>query len=124
MRGRLAALPLFAGIDDVSLDLLAEATTRLEAPAGRTLIERGQAGAGMFVLEQGTILVEAPEGERELGPGTAFGERALVGREGLRSARVRAKTDVSCLAIGRSAIDEAVRANPALAERLGHLSGD
>jgi CRP-like cAMP-binding protein len=124
VRERLGALPLFADLDDAQLERLAAATTEFEAPAGRTLIERGQAGAGMFVLEQGTILVEAPEGERELGPGTAFGERALVGGDGLRSARVRAKTDVSCLAIARSAIDEVVRANPALAERLGHLRSD
>ena len=48
MRGRLAALPLFAGIDDVSLDLLAEATTRLEAPAGRTLIGRASCRERVF----------------------------------------------------------------------------
>src|SRR5919199_5693497 len=94
LRERLRALPLFAGLDDEQLDRLASCTSSFDAPAGQALIERGKPGSGLFVLEQGRAVVEAPEGTRELGPGAVFGERSLLGADGERTARVRAQTDV------------------------------
>ena len=122
MRDRLGALPLFADLDDTQLDRLAAATTEFEAPAGQALIERGRAGSGMFVLEEGEAVVEAPEGTRELGPGDVFGERALLGEDIERTARVRARTDVRCLAIARPEIERLLVEDPRVAARLGQLS--
>ncbi len=122
MRNRLVALPLFADLDDAQLDRLAAATTEFEAPAGQALIERGRAGSGMFVLEEGEAVVEAPEGTRELGPGDVFGERALLGEDIERTARVRARTDVRCLAIARPEIERLLAEDPRVAARLGQLS--
>ena len=122
MRDRLSALPLFADLDDAQLDRLAAATSEFEAPAGQALIERGRPGSGMFVLEQGQAIVEAPEGTRELGPGDVFGERALLGEEVERTARVRAKTDVRCLAIARPEIERLLAEDPRVADRLRQLS--
>ena len=122
MRDRLSALPLFADLDDAQLDCLAAATSEFEAPAGQALIERGRPGSGMFVLEQGQAIVEAPEGTRELGPGDVFGERALLGEEIERTARVRAETDVRCLAIARPEIERLLAEDPRVADRLRKLS--
>ena len=122
MRDRLGALPLFADLDDAQLDRLAAATTEFQAPAGQALIERGRAGSGMFVLEEGEATVEAPEGTRELGPGDVFGERALLGEDIERTARVRARTDVRCLAIARPEIERLLAEDPRVAARLGQLS--
>ena len=122
MKERLRALTLFADLDDEQLDWLAAATTELQAPAGRTLITRGDAGSGLFVLEEGEAIVESPEGHHELGPGDVFGERSLVGEDIRRTARVRARTDVRCLAIARAEIEKAIAANPRLADRLRQLS--
>ncbi len=122
MRGRLRALPLFADLDDAQLDRLAAVTTELNAPAGQALIERGRPGSGMFMLEEGHAVVEAPEGHRELGPGDVFGERALLGEDIDRTARVRAQTDVRCLAIGRVEIEQLLAEEPRLADRLRQLS--
>jgi CRP-like cAMP-binding protein len=116
LRERLRTLPLFADLDDEQLDRLAAAATELEAPAGRTLIERGDPGSGMFVLEQGRAVVEANEGRRELGPGDVFGD----GVE--RTARVRAQTDVRCVAIGRVELERLLAEQPRLADRLRQLS--
>jgi CRP-like cAMP-binding protein len=69
----------------------------------------------LFVLEDGSVEVEADEGSVELGPGDAFGELALLSAEGKRTARVRAKTDVRCLAIRREDFLAAVRSDPELA---------
>ncbi|HLB18139.1 MAG TPA: cyclic nucleotide-binding domain-containing protein [Gaiellaceae bacterium] len=122
MRDRLGELPLFADLDDAQLDRLAAATTEFEAPAGQVLIERGRPGSGMFVLEEGQAVVEAPEGTREIGPGDVFGERSLLGEDIERTARVRARTDVRCLAIARPEIERLLAEDPRLAERLSQLS--
>ena len=122
MRDRLRALPLFADVDDAQLERLAAATSEFDAPAGQALIERGRAGSGMFVLEQGQAVVEAPEGKRHIGPGDIFGERALLGDDIQRTARVRAETDVRCLAISRPEIERLLAEDPSVAERLRQLS--
>jgi CRP-like cAMP-binding protein len=122
VRDRLRALPLFAEVDDAHLERLAAATSEFSAPAGQALIERGRAGSGMFVLEQGQAVVEAPEGKRIIGPGDVFGERALLGDDIERTARVRAETDVRCLAISRPEIERLLAEDPRVAERLRQLS--
>jgi CRP/FNR family cyclic AMP-dependent transcriptional regulator len=120
VQDRLRSIPLFADLDEDSLGRLAAAATEVEAPAGRALIERGRPGAGLFVLEEGEVTVEAPEGVRELGPGEVFGERSLLGDNINRTARVRAKTDVRCLAIGRPDLEQLLAEDP----RLAHLLRD
>ena len=122
MRDRLRALTIFEGVDDAQLERLAAATSEFEAPAGQALIERGKPGSGMFVLEQGQAVVEAPEGKQHIGPGDIFGERALLGEDIERTARVRAETDVRCLAISRLEIERLLADDPRFAERLRQLS--
>jgi CRP-like cAMP-binding protein len=122
VRDRLGALPLFADLDDAQLERLAAATSEFEAPAGQALIERGRPASGMFVLEQGQAIVEAPEGTRHIGPGDVFGERALLGDDIERTARVRAETDVRCLAISRPELERLLAEDPRVAERLRRLS--
>jgi CRP-like cAMP-binding protein len=122
VRDRLRAVPLFADLSDVQLDRLAAGTTEFGASPGQPLIQRGAPGSGMFVLEEGRAVVEAPEGDRELSPGDVFGERALVGDDVERTARVRALTDVRCLAISRAELERVLAESPRIAERLHGLS--
>jgi CRP-like cAMP-binding protein len=122
MRERLGALPLFEGLNDEQLDRLAAYTSEFVAPAGQALIERGRPGSGIFVLEDGQAIVEAPEGTRQIGPGDVFGERSLFSDGGERTARVRAQTDVRCLAIPRSEIERLLAEDPRVADRLRQLS--
>lgn len=90
--------------------------------AGQVLIERGKPGTGLYVVVAGQLVVEAPEGTRELGPGGVCGERALVSADGLRSARVRALTDGVVVAVDRAEIDRLCDENPGFAERLAAVS--
>ena len=122
MRDRLRALPPFADLDDEQLDRLAACTSEFAAPAGQALIERGRPGSGLFVLQEGEALVEAPEGTRRLGPGDIFGERSLLGDDPARTARVRARTNVRCLAIARTELERLIGESPSVAERLRDLS--
>jgi len=119
---RLRAQPLFADLDEETLVRLAAETTELEAPAGQLLIEYRAPGSGLFVLEEGQATVEAPDGRFELGPGDVFGERALLGENVPRAARVRAETDVRCLAIARPEIERLLAEDPRLADKLRGLS--
>src|SRR3712207_5989733 len=97
----LKALPLFSRVSDESLARVAAVSTEFEAPAGRVLAEIGQPGNGMFIVEDGEVAVELPGGgEAVLGHGEFFGEMALLTDEP-HSARVRAKTDVRCIALAR-----------------------
>jgi CRP-like cAMP-binding protein len=85
-------------------------------PAGQTLARADDPGSGMFVLEEGSVVVEG-RGRHviELGPGEFVGELALLVPESVRAARVRAKTDVRCLAIGRAEFEQLLEDEPRIA---------
>jgi CRP-like cAMP-binding protein len=109
---KLRKIPLFAGLSDESLARVAELVTEFEEPAGWVLVEVGQPGSGMFILEEGTAVVELPNGRgRELEPGDFFGELALL-TDHPRNARIRARTPVRCLAISRSDFQKLLREEP------------
>jgi CRP-like cAMP-binding protein len=105
-------------VDADDLTKLRSAGNECEMPAGCVLIERGQHGAGLYVLLEGTLVVEAPEGTRELGPPVVVGERALLSTDGLRTARVQALTDVRVLAVDRRDFEQLCADDPALRSRL------
>ena len=100
------------------LRLLETVGTEAEIAAGKVLIEHGQPGAGLYVVLEGQVLVEAPEGTRELGVGAFVGERALLSADGLRTARVRALTDLRVLAVHRVDFERLCADDPALEARL------
>jgi len=113
---RLRGLPLFAALSDDALRRLQGLVVELEVAAGQTLARADDPGSGMFVIEEGTVVVEG-RGEHviELGPGEFVGELALLVPESTRAARVRAKTDVRCLAIGRSEFEQLLEDEPRIA---------
>jgi CRP/FNR family cyclic AMP-dependent transcriptional regulator len=114
--GRLRALPLFAGLSDDVLRRVESLAVEVEVGAGQTLARADDPGSGMFVIEEGTVVVEG-RGEHviELGPGEFVGELALLVPESTRAARVRAKTDVRCLAIGRAEFEQLLEDEPRIA---------
>jgi len=87
-------------------------------PAGQMLIERGQPGMGLYVIVEGKVIVEAPDGTYEFGAGDLIGERALLASHGRRAARVRAETDVRVLAVDRIEFERLCADDPGLADRL------
>lgn len=89
-----------------------------EIAAGQMLIERGHHGAGLYVILDGTVLVESPEGSRELGPGAVLGERALLSPDGTRTARVRATSDLRVLTVDRNDFERLCTDDAAFARRL------
>ena len=112
---KLRDVPLFADLHDHTLKRIAELSTEFEEPAGWVLVEVGQPGSGMFVLEEGTVEVQTPDGRVwDLGPGEFFGELALL-TDQPRQARIRAKTPVRCLAISRRDFSKLLNEEPEIA---------
>ena len=109
-------------MDEDDLRRLEAVGSRVEFEAGKVLIEHGQPGTGVFVVVKGHLVVEAPEGARELGPGSVVGERAVLSADGRRTARVRALSDVVVVAVERAAIDRLSAEDTAFAERLARVS--
>jgi CRP-like cAMP-binding protein len=105
-------------MDAEDLRRLEECGSESEIPAGQVLIERGQHGSGLFVILEGTVVVEAPEGGIEFGPGSIIGERALLSDAGRRAARVRATTALRVIAVDRQKVERLCADDAAFASRL------
>ena len=112
---KLRAIPLFGDLDEAALARMAGLVSEVEVPAGQVIVEHGHPGSGMFLLEEGEVSVELPSGAVELGPGEFFGELAILADGVPRTARVRAKSDLRCLVIGRSDFGTLVEAEPRIA---------
>jgi CRP-like cAMP-binding protein len=115
---KLAALPLFARLAPAAMERVAGLAAEFEAPAGLLLIEANEPGAGMFVIEEGNVVVSTRTGRYELGPGDVVGELALFTAEGLRTARVQTLTDVRCLALRREDFCQLLLDEPTVAVAL------
>jgi CRP-like cAMP-binding protein len=101
----LRSCDYFSSLDDVTLERIAQAAREIEFPAGLLLTQPGQIGSGLFVILEGTAVLEPPEGPKEIGPGEVFGELAMLAPDGRRTARVRAETPLRCLAIDRPTLE-------------------
>jgi voltage-gated potassium channel len=111
----LRRLPPLAGLSEVGLQRLSLRAAELQASAGRVLALEGDAGAGMFILCDGSVEVELRSGKLELGQGDFFGELALLVDDGARVARVRATTVVRCISIPRDDFLALVETEPSFA---------
>jgi len=116
--GLVRKVPMFAELDDDEMTWVADLATEFEVPAGFVLLERGQPGSGMFIITDGTVTVELPQGSVELGPGEFVGELPLLADGITRVARVRATTPVKVLAISRMALSELLQREPRVAVRM------
>jgi CRP-like cAMP-binding protein len=110
---------VFGGLDEPFLARLAGSMGEATFPAGRVLIEPRAPGSGMFVIDEGTVVVQPREGGPvQLGPGEVVGEFALLTQDGTRTARVQAQTDVRCLTLDRPTLQQAFEDEPKLAAAL------
>jgi CRP-like cAMP-binding protein len=109
-------------VNEDDLRKLEAAGSTLTFGGGQMLIESGKPGTGLYVVLEGQIVVEAAEGMRELGPGSVIGERALFSEDGLRTARVRALTHGTVVAVDRGEIDRMCAEDPQFAKRLARVS--
>lgn len=97
---RLAAVPLFRAFSDHELALLTQLADEVHVTEGELIIREGGIGHEFFVIASGDALVRRHGKEvATLGPGSYFGELALLG-EPVRDAEVVAATDMDLVVIG------------------------
>jgi CRP-like cAMP-binding protein len=111
----LRAIPNFAGASDSALEQLAAVSGELVCNAGQIVALEGDPGSGMFVILDGTATVEWRGGSVNLDAGTFFGELTLLAPGGRRNARVRAATEMRCLAVPRDAALAVIESEPSVA---------
>ena len=89
----LKQVPLFQGLPEKQLKIVASEMTERRFGEGQELTAEGGGGAGFFVIESGTAKVTIDgEERRTLGPRDYFGEIALIDG-GLRTATITATSD-------------------------------
>ena len=96
---QLQSVPLFSGLDDRELKLLATLVKERSYAAGSTIVADGATGYGLYIIKEGAASVRK-EGRvvARMGPGEFFGEIAMLDN-GPRTASVVAETDTVCLTL-------------------------
>lgn len=112
---RLQRVPLFADLDESGLASLAGIANEFEADHGHVLMEKGQAGTGMFIIEEGSVRVEVPAADPVvLGPGEFVGELSVLA-DRPRTARVCVEEKLRGLAIARNDLSALLEREPSIA---------
>jgi CRP-like cAMP-binding protein len=109
---------LFSDLDERDLESLADEFNERRFAAGQKVALEGEGGLMFFVVESGELSVEVHgESVSTMGPGSAFGEIALIDRRP-RTATVTAVTDVKAYGLPVFVFRPFVEARPQLAWKL------
>ena len=112
---RLCNVPLFADLERDHLRAVAKLLLEFEAPAGHILVQPGQVGAGLFLIEEGSARLSVRDDDIEIGAGEVVGELALLDDRHVHTARVRTTTPVKGYCITRDDFDKLLRDEPRIA---------
>ena len=113
----ISGTSLFAGISAESAATVTAGGV-IEVPAGQVLAQAGDHGGGMFVVLDGTVVVERGDLHIEMGRDGFFGELALLVPDSPRIARVRAVTDARLVAVSRDTFELLLETEPSFARAL------
>jgi voltage-gated potassium channel len=118
---RLAAIPLFAHLEDADIAMIAAAAREVEVDEGHALTTQGEFGHALFAIESGTAEVTLGGEKRvTLGPGDVFGEVAVMAA-GRRTASVVATSPMHLIALFKRDVWALERQSPRVAARLRTL---
>jgi CRP/FNR family transcriptional regulator len=118
----LAGVPLFSQIGRKDLERLATVSTERSFTKGTEIVKEGDVGIAMFIIASGEVETVKQEDGREIHlanqrRGDFFGEMALF-ENFPRSATVRAKSDVECLALTEWDLHAELRGTPEISMQL------
>lgn len=123
---RLRFFGIFRDLADEQVDYIARRCGERTFSSGATIIRQGQVGNEMYLLEEGVIEVyleyhDSIRHVAQLGAPTVFGEMAVVHPERIRTANVRAVTDVRVVSIPLEALLSSFRSWPVIKEKLREM---
>jgi CRP-like cAMP-binding protein len=113
----ISGIPLFAQISDQSAAVVAAGGVT-DVSAGQIMANAGDPGTGMFIVLEGSVVVERGSLHIEMQRHEFFGELALLVPDSPRIARVRAITDARILAIPRQTFEELLATEPSFVRAL------
>ncbi len=112
----LKAVPLFDGLSAQQLVPVADILTQTSFEEDDVVFSQGADAHALYVIVDGLVRVEKDdELVAELGRNECFGEMAVLDQT-VRSATIRAKTDVVLFRIGREDFQDLLDLYPALAK--------
>ncbi len=115
---RLAAVPLFADLDNDELEAVAALGTDIDVDEGRVLAKEGAVGTEAFLILSGSASCTR-DGEEiaSFGPGDFFGEMALL-VHGHRTATITTTSPTSVRAFHRSEFDSLLDRSPKVGVKI------
>jgi len=116
--GMLQKAPLWSGLNEKELKVIARSFKELKYESGDIIVRKGEAGVGFYLMAEGTVEVRS-DGKvlSRLGPGQFFGEMALLDGQP-RSADVVALEPSKCLALTSWSFKSIVSNHPKMAVKL------
>jgi len=123
---RLNSFDLFDGLGSQELSFIAANCQEMEARRGDLLVQEGQVGSDVYLLESGSVRVfrgraASPQYWAALESPTILGEMAMADPERIRTVSVVAESDLRLLSIPIETFLVFVRSCPSLKERLRRL---
>lgn len=119
----LRQVPLFAGLPEEALTLLAARLRRRQLPGGTPVVYKGDPSGALYLIESGRVKVHQATGSGNevildiLGPGGFFGEMSLIDGQP-RSADISTLETTTLLLLEGDALREIVTERPAVAWTL------
>jgi CRP-like cAMP-binding protein len=110
----LERTPLFAGLDREDLQKVLDSGQRIAFEPGQAIVERGNPGDAMYVIESGAAEVDVGGRFHRLERGDFFGEMAVLASE-RREATVKAVEPVEALRIPAEGLQALLLENPKVA---------
>jgi MFS family permease len=122
--GRVAGLPLFAGVSPAALEVAAARLVPVPVAGGEVVIREGEPADRFFIIESGTFAVDQRDPGtglsrrlRVMGPDEVFGELGLM-NSAPRSATVTAEGDGRLLALDGPDFLALLNAGPEISGRM------
>jgi len=111
----LGAAPLFTGVDEAGLGMVAERAIEVDFAPGQVIARQGDVGTGFFIVVDGRVkVVRSGTTVAHLGPGEFFGELSILDG-GPRVAQVVTDEPTVCLAIASWDFELVLRDEPGVA---------
>ena len=123
---RLIAFDFFEGLSSQDLAFIVTNCKELEVPSGSILIQQGQVGKDVYLMEEGSVKVyrgqaDSPKVQAVLEAPAIVGEMALLDKERIRTSSVVALNNLRLLSVPIGTFLVFVGVYPSLKERLRRL---
>jgi CRP/FNR family cyclic AMP-dependent transcriptional regulator len=126
--GYLSDIELFRDLSDRDMSELDRVTTMTSVPRGRVFYRPEEVGEVLFLVKDGRVQLYriSPEGKKlviaTLGPGTLFGEMALLGQQ-MHNTFAEALDDCLIYVMSRTDLERLILSKPSVGLRVLEITG-